>query len=67
MNLWWDFLIWCVFLTWCAQVAIRFGYNDRLDAVMAIAVGSATQLALAVLPIGVLLNWACGGNLRACL
>jgi len=43
-------------------VAIRLGYNNKVDAVIAIAVGSASQLGLFLLPLGVLLDWARGGS-----
>ena len=44
-------------------VAIRLGWNNKVNAVMAIAVGSSAQLALFLLPIGVLLDWFHDGTM----
>ena len=44
-------------------VAVRMAWNNKLDAVMAIAVGSSAQLGLFLLPVGVMLDWARGGTL----
>jgi Ca2+:H+ antiporter len=42
-------------------VSIRLGYKNKVDAVVSICVGSATQLALFLLPCAVLFDWAYGG------
>ena len=44
-------------------VAIRLGWKNKVDAVMAIAVGSSAQLGLFLLPLGIMMDWAQGGHL----